>query len=234
MGVVLIWACSGETHSISTGLSVQQTLGCGVVFLAVHRDGSFKLFWHWNVAGDETEWLFLTSDTAKDEGTRRGVAVFLFGWTPVVTILSVVFCPLVGSDDFTGEDMASNSFVKEMQVFAKSESLVVSLRLRVFDVVDSMKVFVASWLTAMLLQGVLILSVFETGVLNWRFLIGVRTCGVPEKYGSDCFLNRSVNNIKWWKIQCWLCWGLRFFPYLMLMTQWILHLSNFKLSIYQA
>ena len=181
----LFRAFSGEVHSGSTGLLVQLTLGCGVAFLDVHFDDSFKLF---------TVWKTLSFETVNDDGTRRGVALFLFGWAPAVIPGVTAFCPLqfccIGIDALSGDDMASNSLVKEMQVFVKSEFSVVcrlSLQLRVFDVSEIVKVFVASLVIVLPLQGVS-MSLFTTGVLNWRFLIGVLACGVPGNYHNLLFI----------------------------------------------
>lgn len=159
-------------HSVSTGFSVKQTLGCGVAFLSVPFDGSFKLFRQLDIPVDETA-LMLLSETVKDTGTRSGVALFLLGWALEMVVIpdDVDFCPIqfcpVGSAVLAGDDMASNSLVKEMQGFAKSEFSVDKspcLKLRL-DVAESVNVLIASLMTDTLLQGVF-MSVLATGVLN--------------------------------------------------------------------
>ena len=60
-----------------------------------------------------------------DDGTRKGVAMFRFCVTVVVSPGVTGFCPSDFSrnehDTFAGVDIASNSLVKEMHVFPMSE-----------------------------------------------------------------------------------------------------------------
>ena len=184
--VLTFWACSGEVHWGLTlpCFSPQQILGWGVPCFVGHLRGLFKLFWQRTVPSDDTELLVLVlvPDTAvKDDGIRSGVVELLFAWTTDTSpFADTMFCLLAGRDDFAGEDIASNSFVREIRVLAKSESSVANLRLRIFDVADSVNVLIGSWSKGILLWGVL-LSVFAMGVLNWRFLMGVRIWDVPLK-----------------------------------------------------
>ena len=190
--VLTFWACSGEVHWGLTlpCFSPQQILGWGVPCFVGHLRGLFKLFLQRTVPSDDTELLVLVlvPDTAvKDDGIRSGVVELLFAWTTDTSpFADTMFCPLAGRDDFAGEDIASNSFVREIRVLAKSESSVANLRLRIFDVADSVNVFIGSWSKGILLWGVR-LSVFAMGVLNWRFLMGVRIWDVPlrRKNKSD-------------------------------------------------
>ena len=113
-----------------------------------------------------------------DDGTRKGVAMFGFCLTLVVSPGVAGCCPSHFSrneqDTFAGVDSASNSLVKEMHVFPMSEFC------------ERVKVLITWSLLVALLQG--ITSMFATGVLNCRFLIGVRNCGVPSKI-KDCIHN---------------------------------------------
>lgn len=83
-----------------------------------------------------------------------------------------MFCFLVGRDDFVGEDIVLNFFVREIWVLVKFELFVVNLRLCIFDVVDSVNVFIGFWLKGIFFWGVF-LFVFVMGVLNCCFLMGV-------------------------------------------------------------
>ena len=115
-----------------------------------------------------------------DDGTRKGVAMFRFCLalslvvSPAVTGFRSSDCSRNEHDTFAGVDMASNSLVKEMHVFPMS------------GFCERVKVLITWSLLVALLQG--IMSVFATGVLNCRFLIGVRDCGVPSKI-KDCTHN---------------------------------------------
>ena len=113
-----------------------------------------------------------------DDGTRKGVTMFLFCLTLVVSPGATCFCPLHCSrneqDSFAGVDMASNSLVKEMHVFPMSEFC------------EQVEVLITWLLLVALLQG--IMPVFTSGVLNCRFLIGVCNCGVPSQI-KDCINN---------------------------------------------
>lgn len=119
--------------------------------------------------------MLLLSETVNgvDDGTRKGVAMFWFCLTLSLLVSPGVtgFCPSDCScnerDTFAGVDMASNSLVKEMQVFPMSAFC------------EQVKVLITWSLLVALLQGTM--SVFATGVLNCRFLIGVRSSGVPSK-----------------------------------------------------
>ena len=121
-----------------------------------------------------------------DDGTRKGVAMFRFCLTLCLVVPPGVtgFCPSDFScnehDTFAGVDMASNSLVKEMHVFPMSEFC------------ERVKVLITWSLLVALLQG--IMSVLATGVLNCRFLIGVR--GVPSKV-KDCIHNFMSLIDKW-------------------------------------
>ena len=202
--VLTFWACSGELHWGLTlpCFSPQQILGWGVPCFVGHLRGLLKLFSQRTVPSDDTELLVLVlvPDTAvKDDGIRSGVVELLFAWTTDTSpFADTMFCPLAGRDDFAGEDIASNSFVREIRVLAKSESSVANLRLRIFDVADSVNVFVGSWSKGILLWGVL-LSVFAMGVLNWRFLMGVHIWDVPlrRKNKSDQLFKQKKNMEKY-------------------------------------
>ena len=188
--VLTFWACSGKVHGGLTlpCFSPQQILGWGVPCFVGHLRGLFKLFWQRPVPCGDTELLVLVPDTAvKDDGIRSGVVELLFALTTDMSpFAATIFCSLAGRDDFAGEDIASNSFVREIRVLAKSESSVANLRLCIFDVADSINVFIASCSKRMLLWGVL-MSLIAMGVLNCRFLMGVCIWDVPlrRKNKSD-------------------------------------------------
>ena len=186
-----------EEDFVSTGLSLQQTLGWGVAFLGADVDCSFVLFLVENIAGDFKQLLLFKGRNGEADGTREGVASFWsFGMllvTPGVAILGLSNPPPTEFVDFPSDCVASYSFIKEMQV---SE----------FSNVGWELVVIIFWCLEVLLQGVMSLWTLLTGVLNWRFLIGVLDSGVPvvteiifirkmSLVFADCGLNLAVYKV---------------------------------------